>query len=202
MIDIRRFPLVSDQIDYAELTVIVRELERILTARVPGDVVEFGCYNGTTSLFIQRVLQAEDPRRTYHVYDSFTGLPDKSPEDTSPAGEQFVKGELTATKTQFIRNFKQAGLPLPTIHKGWFNELSAADIPQDIAFAFLDGDFFQSITASLRHITPHLSPGARVLVDDYQSEALPGARKAVDAWAHAHGLTVRAEQSLALITWP
>ena len=42
--------LLSDQIDERELNIILRELERVLSQAVAGDVVEFGCYVGTTSV--------------------------------------------------------------------------------------------------------------------------------------------------------
>jgi O-methyltransferase len=98
-----------------------------------------------------------------------------------------------------VRNFKHANLKLPIIHKAWFDDLTASDIPDSIAFAFLDGDYYASIMTSLRLITPHLSPGACIVVDDYQSSALPGARKAVDEWARAHTYSCRSEQSLAIL---
>lgn len=201
MIDIRRFPLVSDQIEYAELAVIIRELERVIAQQIDGSVVELGCYTGTTSLFIQRVLTQENTGRHFHVYDSFEGLPAKAAQDQSPAGTQFVKGELTASKQSFIQNFKKAGLRLPYIHKVWFEQLTQKDLPAPIAFAFLDGDFYTSIASSLQAITPLLSAGGCIIVDDYQSETLPGAQKAVDEWARKHSFRVRSEQSLAIITF-
>ncbi len=199
MIDILKYPLVSDQIEYPELSVIIRELTRIVESDTSGAVVELGCYTGTTSLFIQRLLQKENKQRPFHVYDSFSGLPVKVSQDQSPAGEQFKAGELTASKQQFIKHFKQAGLPLPKIHKAWFEQLTAADMPEEIAFAFLDGDFYTSIKSSLEVVEPLLVPGACIIVDDYQSEALPGSRKATDEWAKKLGLTIRPEQSLAII---
>lgn len=199
MFDVRTYPLISDQIEYPELAVIIRELRQVLANNTPGDVVELGCYEGTTSLFLQRVLCDQASHRRYHVYDSFDGLPAKTAADLSPAGEQFKAGELTASKQGFIKNFKHAGLPLPIIHRAWFEQLTAQDMPPAIAFAFLDGDFFTSIQASLRVVAPLLSEGAVVVVDDYQSEALPGAKRAVDAWAHQHNITVIVEQSLAIL---
>lgn len=189
--------LVSDQIDERELRVITRELKATLAAGVAGEVVEFGCYVGTTSLYLQRELVGTN--RHLHVYDSFAGLPEKSTEDSSPAGEQFKAGELTASKAQFIKNFKQAGLPLPTIHKGWFAELLPSDVPNHIAFAFLDGDYFDSILDPLKLIWPRLSSGAIVVIDDYHNEQLPGVQRAVQLWAQSHQFQVRAEASLAII---
>jgi O-methyltransferase len=199
MLDVRNFPLVSDQIEYPELMVIIRELNRVIQNKVEGAVVELGCFSGTTSLFIQRALQAENINRPFHVYDSFQGLPEKVQEDNSPAGTQFKAGELLTTKQEFIKNFRKANLQLPKIHKAWFEELTRNDMPPSIAFAFLDGDFYTSISASLAVITPLLSPGACIVIDDYQSEALPGARKAVDEWAQKYNHHVRSEQSLAII---
>ena len=195
---IKRYPIISDQIEPNELQVILLELERVLAMHIPGDVVEFGCYEGTTSLFLQRLLLRTG--RQLHTYDSFAGLPPKTKADVSPAGEQFRAGELAASKTTFIKHFRQAGLPLPVIHKGWFSQLAAQDVPTRIAFAFLDGDFYESIWQSLQLIWPQLAPGAVVIVDDYQSEALPGARLAVDTWLQTHQAQLRTQASLAILS--
>jgi O-methyltransferase len=189
---------VSDQIDRQELLVILRECESVLAKGVAGDLVEFGCYVGTTSLFLQRSL-ASSPEKSLHVYDSFAGLPHKTAADASPAGEQFKAGELIATKSQLIKHFKHAGLPLPVIHKGWFEELKPQDVPEKISFAFLDGDFYSSIMASLKLIWPRLQPGAIVVVDDYQTEALPGVRQALNEWSQHHSFKLRVEASLAIV---
>ena len=199
----RDYPLISDQIDRSELGVLLRELERLLERGVRGAVVEFGCYVGTTSLFIRRMLDAYQAEVPFHVYDSFEGLPVKSRLDESVAGDQFVAGALTASRKQLSQNFKRANIRPPIIHKGWFDELTAQDVPDGIMFAFLDGDYFQSIHDSLRLIAPKLLPGAVIIVDDYASEALPGAARAVDDWiASSHKGFLRVESSLALIRLP
>lgn len=201
MVNIRDYSLVSDQIDYDELSVIMREAEAIIAANLQGDFVELGCYTGTTALFITRLLKERGANNRLHVYDSFDGLPEKVREDNSPAGEQFKAGELKATKQQLIKHFKQAGLPVPRIHKGWFEQLTDQDMPQTIAFAFLDGDFYTSIASSLEVVTPRLQPGAVILIDDYANEALPGARKAADKWAQRYNKNIRTEKSLAIVHW-
>jgi O-methyltransferase len=199
MLKILDYPIVSDQITPQELAVIVRECQKVLAAGVPGDIVELGCYVGTTSLFLQRLLKANGTGKVLHVYDSFADLPDKLPQDASPAGEQFKGGELVATKAQFIKHFKQAGLPLPVIHKAWFEDLTIQDTPQTISFAFLDGDFYSSILASLKVVWPKLQPGAVVVIDDYQTEALPGVRQALKEWSRDHSFTLQVEASLAIV---
>lgn len=196
---VQQYPIISEQIEKQELKVILRELSGVLDKKVEGDVVEFGCYIGTTSLFLQRMI-TNDKRKLY-VYDSFQGLPDKSTHDQSPVGQQFEAGKLAATKQELIRNFKKAGLPLPHVTKGWFTDMRTDDVPAVIAFAFLDGDYYDSVLYPLKLIWPHLSRGAVVVIDDYQNEALPGASKAVDAWLTSHSVkSFKVEQSLAIIS--
>jgi O-methyltransferase len=186
---INKYGLISDQVDTKELLVVLRELGKSLEA--PGAVVEFGCYIGTTSL--------NADTRGFHVYDSFEGLPTKSSQDQSPLGIQFKEGELTATKKQFIQEFKKAKLAQPHIHKGWFDQIQPSDVPSEIAFAFLDGDYYKSIKSSLLLIESKLTPGAIIVVDDYANEALPGAAKAINEWCYKNGHIPKVEHSLAII---
>lgn len=193
--------LLSDQVSEREVSVVLRELERVLAASVPGDVTEFGCYVGTTSVYLAERLKSTD--RTLWLYDSFEGLPPKAAEDHSPAGEQFVTGELLATKKQLIANLKQAHVPMPRITKGWFSALTEADVPGQVAFAFLDGDYYHSVKDPLKLLWPRLSPGAIVVVDDYANEALPGAARAVDEWRATHAVAqFSVEASLGIMRLP
>jgi 8-demethyl-8-(2,3-dimethoxy-alpha-L-rhamnosyl)tetracenomycin-C 4'-O-methyltransferase len=173
-----KYPLISDQVSKDQLAVILGELEKMLP-KLDGAIVEFGCYIGTTSLFIRRLLEAHQDTREFHVYDSFEGLPTKTSQDESRAGEQFIAGELAVGKKQFLHEFQKANLRPPVIHKGWFRDLTAADVPNQIAFAFLDGDFYDSIRDSLKLVMPRMQQDGVIIIDDYAREALPGVAKAV-----------------------
>lgn len=190
--------LLSDQVDEREIAIILRELEATLARGVSGDVVELGCYVGTTSVYLAKRLKSAE--RDLYLYDSFEGLPPKTAEDDSPAGLQFKTGELFAAKKQLIRNIKQANVPMPIIKKAWFSNLAPQDMPARIAFAFLDGDYYGSIKDSLRCIEPRLTPGATVIIDDYANDALPGAAKATDEWLMRFpSYKKRVEHSLCII---
>jgi len=197
-----KYPIISDQVDAKELGVLLRELEKVLQNGAAGNIVEFGCYVGTTSLFIRRLLDAYDSTGEFHVYDSFMGLPEKTQADNSAAGEQFKAGELLASRKTFIQNFKKAGLKLPTIHKGWFADFTPDDVPESIIFAFFDGDFYESIIDSFRVCGGKFQKTATIIVDDYANEALPGAARAVDKWlANNRQYASRTESSLAIISY-
>jgi O-methyltransferase len=175
-----KHPIISEQIEEVELLVILQELEKTLSLNIEGDVCEFGCFVGTTSLFLQRLILKLAPKKKLYLYDSFDGLPEKSKEDQSAAGTEFIQGELIATKSQLKLNFKKAGLPLPNIKKAWFKDLKPKDTPNKICFAFLDGDFYESIKDSLSLIKEKVSIGGTIIIDDYDNPALPGAKKAAD----------------------
>lgn len=187
------------QFDRAELAVLLRCLKEVIGRHVPGDVVELGCYKGETSVELARLLRQLAPDRQLWVYDSFAGLPPKTPADESPLGMQFQAGELPATKREVVQRLRAAGFAEVRVKKAWFQELTSQDVPETICLAFLDGDFYESIDDSLRLVWDHLSPGALVVVDDYANPALPGAARAVDAWLEKHPASFSVEQSLGII---
>ena len=78
---LEKHPIISEQIEKDELLIILKELERILSLDFEGDICEFGCFVGTTSLFIQRLLQVSSSKKKLYLYDSFEGLPEKMSQD-------------------------------------------------------------------------------------------------------------------------
>ena len=198
-----RHSLVSDQVSKNEIKIILTELKRVLDSCVNGNVVEFGCYKGTTSLFLMRLLEGEHSDKKLFIYDSFDGLPDKTDADRAGLGQEFQRGELLATKREVIENFKRAGLKLPVIKKAWFSNLTEHDVPEQISFAYLDGDFYESIRDSFMACAGRFQPGATIVVDDSGNEHLPGAARAVDEWVSGHRDMVqgklRLQDSLAII---
>lgn len=192
--------LLSEQVNEREITVILRELTKLLKNDTPGDVVEFGCHIGTTSVFLAEKLQKTG--RHLWLYDSFEGLPEKTKEDTSAAGDRFKVGELLATRKQLEHNLRRFDRSLFRVKKAWFSNLTEKDIPNEIALAFLDGDYYQSILDPLQLIWNHMAPGGVIIIDDYDNPALPGAAKAAHEWAAAHNLNLQHEHGLALLQVP
>lgn len=158
---------------------------QVLAYRVPGEFVELGCNQGQSSVMIRKVMDQFDPDRRFHVYDSFEGLP---PLHAADGSSPFQAGQMKTSRELLLRNFERYGLLPPEIHDGWFNETLPTGLPAQIAFAYLDGDLYDSIKVSLEHVYPRLSPGAICLIDDYADTSvypeawnlLPGVKKACD----------------------
>jgi len=203
---LKKYAPISDQVSRDELRIILTEFAKILDAEIPGDVVEFGCYKGTTSLFLARILRKTNSGKKLFLYDSFAGLPEKSPEDLSQAGDDFQAGELVATKRELVQAFAKNNLLYqsfgPIIIKSWFSDIRDDQLPEKISFAFFDGDFYRSIRDSFAKCAGKFSSGATIIVDDYVNEKLPGAAKAVDEWIMGHRQSVAkfwTEKSLGIV---
>ena len=191
----------NDQVSATETEKILEIAKRCLLAE--GDFVELGCYRGDTSLLLAELLvekTVEKSVKKLWMYDSFEGLPEKSRKDESEVGKDFQQGELAVTKREVKNRFLRAGLPVPVIKKAWFNELTKADLPEKIAFAFLDGDLYESIKDSLELVEEKISDGGVIMVHDYNNPALPGVASAVDEWLKNRDTKIMQRyQSLAII---
>ena len=96
------------QIPDRETQLLLDELAK--TADIPGDVVEFGCYMGDTSVQLARAME-DNPDKWLYLYDSFEGLPAKTAEDQSADGWRFKEGELKASPDSVAHKFKKYQLP-------------------------------------------------------------------------------------------
>jgi hypothetical protein len=154
---------------------ILKNLASVLD--LSGDVVELGCNVGVTSSYIKKFLTEIKSDKELHVYDSFEGLPAKTPEDGATPCD---KGAAAVTEEMFKKTFVDAGVELPVIHKGFFGDLADDKYPEKICFAFFDGDFYGSIMDSFKKVYHKMVPGGIILIHDYEYAPFPGVKKACD----------------------
>ncbi|MFB6528974.1 TylF/MycF/NovP-related O-methyltransferase [Streptomyces sp. NPDC056399] len=169
------------------LRVVANELADMTACGLPGAVVELGCYRGAMALWIRCVLDSLGDRdREIHVYDSFQGMPTPGTEDS----DHLAAGELRSSPDDVRATHAAWGRPAPVIHPGWFDETLPKELPDEIAFAYLDGDFYDSTLTGLTHCVTRLMPTGVLFVDDYADTAvnprawdgLPGVKRACDAY--------------------
>jgi O-methyltransferase len=168
--DIKFIMLADGQIEY-----ILKNLESVL--HLDGAVVELGCNVGMTTSFMRRLLNVAKSDKEIHVYESFKGLPPKTKEDGATPCEA---GASTVSIQMFAQTFKDAGLELPIIHKGFFSEIPDSEYPDKICFAFFDGDFYTSIVDSFNKVYHKMVQGGIILIHDYEYAPFPGTKKACD----------------------
>ncbi|MBQ3275401.1 class I SAM-dependent methyltransferase [Candidatus Saccharibacteria bacterium] len=192
------------QVTKQETEELLRLAKSTLNNSVEGDFVELGCYRGDTSVLLQRLLKGSGKlsEKKLWIYDSFAGLPEKTSEDSSVAGDQFKAGELFVSKREVLEKFKRSGLPLPIVKKAFFEKLDPEkDLPEKIAFAFLDGDLYGSIKTSFELVLPKLSEKGIIVVHDYNNPELPGVSKAVEEFLNQNpDFSLSQKYSLALLS--
>jgi putative O-methyltransferase len=122
------------QVSKTETEILLKLLDE--TLEFEGDIVEFGCYKGDTSVLFESHLEQylknnkslqnlSNPTelslglnsKQLYLYDSFEGLPVKTEEDSSAAGDQFKAGELFVTKREVIEKFKRSWLKVRRLKK-------------------------------------------------------------------------------------
>ena len=170
-------PLITRMVAPHHIEFLMDMLEKVLLSEVDGEVLELGCNVGTTSIFIRKLLDLSESQKTFHVFDSFEGLPEKTEHDNLSLHD-YQKGDFVCPKIFLKLTFQRFNLKEPLINKGWFASIPDDQYPEKICFAFLDGDFYTSITDSLDKIYDKLTPGAIVCVHDFGWEKLPGPKKA------------------------
>lgn len=150
-------------------------VEVLYDKKLEGDIVEFGCFVGESAKIIQKAIDLCGVDKKLYVYDSFQGLPKPDIEK----GDGFDEGTLTVEKEVLIANFERNELRVPIIYEGWFNEVPSSAVPDKICFAFLDGDFYDSIMSSLKLVFEKVVPGGIIALHDYNSPGLGGVKLAV-----------------------
>ena len=168
-----------------KITALLSALEIVLKNKIPGDIVELGCETGESSVYIRLMLDhyKESSNREYHVYDSWEGVPELKNEDlfidSLKIHDPFTKGSCTSKLSTFTKKFESEGLIPPVIHTGWFSNIPDRSYPKHIAFAYYDGDLYQSIIDSFDKTFNKMSKGGHIVIDDYDYPRLPGCKKAV-----------------------
>ena len=164
------------------LTHIYYGVREALLGTDAGSVLEVGCNIGQTSVFLTKCIREVGTAARLHIYDSFAGLPEWTPEDECSSSHFVAPGTLPCTVADVRETFAQRGESvLPEIHKGWFCD-TLQELPSFIRFALLDGDLYKSIRDSIERIWPALQPGGVIIVDDYNFDAIPGCKRALDEY--------------------
>lgn len=163
---------------------LVEYLLAAIDNNVEGDVVELGCYVGESSKYLMKTLIETGFKKQLYVYDSFEGLPPLSKYEENSG---WRPGTLNTTQGVFEENFRKNKLPIPIITKGWFKDISDSRLPEKISFAFLDGDFYDSIYDSLVKVYDKVTDGGYICFHDYDRPDLPGVKAAVDEFLATKG---------------
>lgn len=174
-----------------DLAAVVLDVER---NGVPGMIIEAGTARGGSAVVIAAAKAQQRVMRVYDVFDMIPPPTERDGPDVHRRFERIKTGQAEGIGGDQYYGYRQdllgevadsfARLGVPTAEnsvqliKGLFQDTLDVDGP--VAFAHLDGDWYESTLTCLQRIAPMISPGGRIVLDDYY--AWSGCRTAVDEY--------------------
>ena len=161
------------------------DLDRLFTlwesarnaAAVDGAAAEIGTFRGGSAALVAEALRRfGGTPRELHVVDTFEGHLDAS---FSAHDDEVQRGKFQQTQFEDVKAFL-GGYPGAHVHMGDGPMVVAAWPERRYSLVHLDVDLYQPTLDCLRYFGPRLSPGAVLIVDDYEAPACPGIRVAVE----------------------
>lgn len=170
---------------------VVKHLEK---QQIKGIFIETGCALGGSAIVI---ANAKTKQRHFFVYDAFGMIPSPSINDGEDAHHRYEiisSGQAKGVDDTLYYGYEQDLLNKVKENFRNFNIITEAErihfikglyqntlrIEEDVAFAHIDADWYDSVMICLHEIEPHLVSGAVMIIDDYYD--WEGCKKAVDAY--------------------
>ena len=174
-----------------DLAAVAVELER---DGVAGAFVETGTARGGSAIVIAAAKSAERPMKVYDVFGMIPPPTERDGADVHRRYEKITAGEakgpggdtyygyrddlLQEVTDAFARHGVAVGDHNIELVQGLFEDTVRLEEP--VAFAHLDGDWYESTMTCLTRIAPQLVRGGRIVLDDYFTWS--GCRRAVDEY--------------------
>ena len=166
---------------------------QVLEYDVKGDVVELGTCDGFSTRVIAAIMEWQKSNKDLYLFDSFQGLPEFSEKDKpnrkandgrtwKHENHPWAKpGMFAASPDALLKNLSVFDLlGCKKVIPGWFEDTVPKHLPDQICFAHLDGDLYESVKVSIEGVYPRLAKGAICVIDDYDYDDFPGATTAVN----------------------
>jgi len=174
---------------------LIKAIEYIVTASVPGSIVECGVWRGGSMMAAALTLKRLGDERKLYLFDTFEGMTEPTPVDVNPIGvpaKALLQKQRRAVDLvndwafaplDTVRNaMMSTGYEAAAVHliKGRVEDTIPDAAPEQIALLRLDTDWYSSTKHELEHLYPRVSSGGVVIIDDYGHWA--GARQATDEY--------------------
>lgn len=148
--------------------------------RRTGDLVECGCYKGTTVRIACDAVNIAQHKKKFYLYDLFEHRPGMPHHAMPEHGPQLV----AQVKARF------ADLPQVKVIQGQVPEVLATQAPRKVAFLHLDLNQAQAEVGALEFFWDRMSPGGFILLDDYGWQIYREQKLAADQFFAPRGVSV------------
>jgi len=176
----------------SKLALIAKTCFELSKNNISGGFIEAGCALGGSAIFISKLKNKNQP---LYIYDVFGMIPPPSEEDPpevhkrysliSEGGSNGINGDryygyLENLLDKVKDNFHEFDVNIDEENiyfiQGLVQDTLFPTAP--IALAHIDVDWYEPVLTCLQRITPYLSVGGSIILDDYNDWG--GCRKATD----------------------
>jgi len=138
------------------------------TKNTEGAISEIGCAMGSTTVFLNKYMDAQNIEKKYFAIDTFAGFVAEDIEyeaDKRGKSKKLYKGFQANKKKWFdgtmqLNNFTRVFSIQADVNKFDLTSLGP------ISFALVDVDLYRPMKKSLKELYQKLSPGGIIVVDD------------------------------------
>jgi O-methyltransferase len=178
--------------------------EYLVGAKIDGDYLEFGVYQGTTLSHAYQWMVPHFKEMRFLAFDSFEGLPVPKGIDIADGySSHFYEKQFSCSQEEFAQSIRSKGVDLSKVSmtKGWFDKTLSSQRAQElnlkaIAVAWIDCDYYESTVPVLKFITPYLTVGSVIIFDDwrcYRNHPDFGEQRACKEWLESNNQIQLAE---------
>lgn len=125
---------------------------------IPGDIAEFGCFEGGMSAKLAKVAQLTGKK--YYIFDSFKGLPhDATYETYDPELKslgQFTKNQFSCTRKKLLENLKKFGVQNQCILIEGLIENTLPNNTKPFHTVFIDVDLHETAQFIIKNLWNHI----------------------------------------------
>lgn len=170
----------KERADWIYGTAFFRAMEFVVYQRIPGDVLEFGTYNGYTARVLAEQMKAIGHPGKLMLFDSFgPGMPQvendidsKCPEMASGAWAAGMTRPISQDVERLIHRALSCVLPgrVETV-KGWYQDTVSRIPDEPPSIVHIDCDLYASTLTVLRALKDRslLQQGMILLFDDWNN---------------------------------
>ena len=169
---------------------IIEVIESI--KNIPGDIIEFGVWNGNTSLLIKKVLDIKKIKKKIFLFDHFKGLQHFSKKDPNLSIK--FKKKYEGNKLKIKKIIKFFNLKNIKIIDKDATKVSSKDFKNfKFCLVILDMDLYFPTKQVLNAIEKRISSRGKILFDEANKKLWEGEKKAMNEFLKSNNKNYKKE---------
>jgi SAM-dependent methyltransferase len=165
------------------------------TGDVEGEILEIGCAEGRTTVFLNKHLQDIGSKKKYSCIDTFSGFTSEDIEHEATKrnkDKDILKVQFVANKKIWVdKTLAYNGIDDVKTYEADINKFDIGSMGiQKLSLCIIDVDLYKPCKSALEKVLPLMSKGGRIIVDDcMQNDTYDGAYEAYIEFIKKHGFS-------------